>query len=54
MIFTRKTHNVLTKHGEITVVEGDIGLYIWTCSLIRQGFEGFLTFYTWVTILSKI
>ena len=26
MIFTRKTRNVLTKHGEITEVEGDIGL----------------------------
>ena len=26
MIVTRKTCNILTKHGEITVVEGDLGL----------------------------
>ena len=26
MIFRWKTRNILTKHGEIAVVEGDIGL----------------------------
>ena len=35
MTFTRKTCNVLTKHGEVTVVEGDIGyIYIYIFRVI--------------------
>ena len=46
MIFTRKTCNVLTKHGEITVVEGDIGyIYIYRGIYIYIYLGGYIYIY---------